>query len=242
MLAPDEAEQPHPVPDSLSQAPVIAALSTAASTPRRALWQRSGPNETDAGPTDDRNNEFSFPFTFPPSIRPVDLQGFSAQHRGLTKPEVTGSNPVGRVTRSGRGAKGYRRVVVTAKNVELVRRFFEDLNRGDVEVLLTYLTPQFEMVVPAGMGVEPRTYRGPEGFRRWFDSFSEIMEIRVESHDLIAVGDRVVAPHTLHARGRETGIDTEQYTVQTWHFRDGKAEMLEVFATLDDALEAARRP
>lgn len=123
-----------------------------------------------------------------------------------------------------------------------VRRFFEELNRGDVEALLARLAPEFEMAVPAEMGVEPRTYRGPEGFRRWFDSFSEFMEIRVESHDLIAVGDRVVAPHTLHARGRETGIDTEQYTAQVWHIRDGKAEMLEVFPTLDEALEAAGRP
>lgn len=127
------------------------------------------------------------------------------------------------------------------ENAELVRRFFEDLNEGNVKAMLARLAPEFEMVVPAGMGVEPRTYRGPDGVRRWFDSFSEIMEIRVESRDFIAVGDRVVAPHTLHARGRETGIDTEQYTVHVWHLRDGEAEMLEVFATLDEALEAARR-
>jgi ketosteroid isomerase-like protein len=131
---------------------------------------------------------------------------------------------------------------VTAENADFVRRFFEELNRGDVEALVARLTPGFEMAVPAEMGAEPRTYRGPEGFRSWFDSFSEIMEIRVESHDFIAVGDRVVAPHTLHARGRETGIDTEQYTVHVWHLYGGKAEMLEVFATLDQALEAARRP
>jgi ketosteroid isomerase-like protein len=131
---------------------------------------------------------------------------------------------------------------VTAENVKFVRRLFEEVNRGDVDALVARLPTEFEMVVPAGMGVEPRTYRGPEGFRRWFNSFSEIMELRVESHDFVAVGDRVVAPHTLHARGRETGIDTEQYTVHVWHFCDGKAEMLEVFATLDEALEAARRP
>jgi ketosteroid isomerase-like protein len=97
------------------------------------------------------------------------------------------------------------------------------------------------MAVPEERGAEPRTYRGSDGFRRWFDSFSEIMELRVESHDFIAVGDRVVAPHTLHARG-QTGIETGQYTVNLWHVCDGKAEMLEVFANLDHALEAARRP
>ena len=69
------------------------------------------------------------------------------------------------------------------ENAELVRRFFEDLNEGNVKAMLARRAPEFEMVVPAGMGVDPRTYRGPEGFRRWFDSFSEIMEIRVESRD-----------------------------------------------------------
>jgi ketosteroid isomerase-like protein len=138
--------------------------------------------------------------------------------------------------------EGYPRVAVSAQNVEFVRRFFEDLNEGRLDALLARLTPAFELVVPAGMGVEPRTYRGPEGFRRWFDTFSEIMDIRVECHDFISVENRVVAPHTLHARGRETGIDTEQYTVHVWHFHHGEAEMVEVFATLDEALEAARRP
>lgn len=116
---------------------------------------------------------------------------------------------------------------MTAENADFVRRFFEELNRGDVEALVARLTPGFEM------GAEPRTYRGPEGFRSWFDSFSEIMEVPNRESRFLAVGDRVVAPHTLHARGRETGIDTEQYTVHVWHLRDGKAEMLEVFATLD---------
>lgn len=132
---------------------------------------------------------------------------------------------------------------MTGENEEFVRRFFEDVGNHNVEALLARLTPEFEMVVPAGMGVEPRTYRGPAGFRSWLDSFSEIMEeIRVESPEFISVGNRVIAPHTLHARGRGTGINTEQYAVHVWHLRDGKAKMLEVFATLDEALEAARRP
>jgi len=132
--------------------------------------------------------------------------------------------------------------MVTEENVAFVRRFFEDVNRRDLDALLACLTPEFEMTVPVGMGADPQTYQGPEGFRRWFNSLSEIMEIRVESHDFIPVGDRVLAPHTLHARGRETGIDTEQYAAHVWHLSDGKAEMLEVFATLDEAVEATRRP
>jgi hypothetical protein len=39
-----------------------------------------------------------------------------------------------------------------------VRRFFEDLNKGEVEALLAHLAPGFEMAVPEEMGVEPRTY------------------------------------------------------------------------------------
>ena len=109
----------------------------------------------------------------------------------------------------------YDRTRRVDKNYEKFRRYDTFLccggsTRASRTAMLARLTPEFEMTVPAGMGVQPQTYRGPEGFRRWFDSFSEIMEIRVESHDFIAVGDRVVAPHTLHARGRETGIDSER--------------------------------
>ena len=126
-------------------------------------------------------------------------------------------------------------------NVELVRERFAPMRDGDVEALLPLIHPDFEVTTPPGLAAEPDTYRGPEGIRRYFDSFYEIMDrVSFEPHDFIGVGERVVVPVTLRARGRTTGIETTQKLVQVWELRDEKAYRIEVYATLEEAMEAAR--
>lgn len=66
------------------------------------------------------------------------------------------------------------------------------------------------MQTPVGMAAEPDTYRGPEGIRRWFESFYEVME----------------------------EIRLEQKAVQAWLIRDGLARRIEFFTDLDEALAA----
>jgi ketosteroid isomerase-like protein len=126
-------------------------------------------------------------------------------------------------------------------NADLVRERFAPMREGDVEALLTLIHPDFEVTTPPGLAAEPDTYRGPEGIRRYFDSFYEIMDrVSFEPHDFIGVGERVVVPVTLRARGRTTGIETSQKVVQVWELRDEKAYRIEVYATLEEAMEAAR--
>jgi len=126
-------------------------------------------------------------------------------------------------------------------NADLVRERFAPMREGDVEALLTLIQPDFEVTTPPGLAAEPDTYRGPEGIRRYFDSFYEIMDrVSFEPHDFIGVGERVVVPVTLRARGRTTGIETTQKLVQVWELRDEKAYRIEVYATLEEAMEAAR--
>ena len=126
-------------------------------------------------------------------------------------------------------------------NADLVRERFAPMREGDVEALLTLIHPDFEVTTPPGLAAEPDTYRGPEGIRRYFDSFYEIMDrVSFEPHDFIGVGERVVVPVTLRARGRTTGIETTQKLVQVWELKDEKAYRIEVYATLEEAMEAAR--
>jgi ketosteroid isomerase-like protein len=129
---------------------------------------------------------------------------------------------------------------VSDDNLEIVRRGFEALAEGGVEGLIPFIHPEFEGIAPPELASEPDTYRGPEGIRRYFDSFYDAMEeIRFEPHEFIAVGDRVVVRFTLRARGRTTGIEVEQKAVQVWEVRDGKAFRLELFTDLDEAMAAA---
>jgi ketosteroid isomerase-like protein len=129
---------------------------------------------------------------------------------------------------------------VAEDNVELVRQGFEVLGEQGVEGLLPFIHPEFEVTTPPELAAEPDTYKGPEGIRRYFDSFYEAMdEVAFEAQDFIPVEDRVVVPMTLRARGRTTGITVEQDIVQIWELRGAKAIRVEVFATLDEAMAAA---
>jgi ketosteroid isomerase-like protein len=128
---------------------------------------------------------------------------------------------------------------VAESNGELIRQGFEDLAADGYEALLPLIAPDFELTTPPGLAAEPDTYRGPDGMTRYFESFYEAMdEIHFEPHEFREIGDWVVVPFTLTARGRSTGLEAEQIAVMAWQLRDGLAVRLEVFAELSEALDA----
>jgi ketosteroid isomerase-like protein len=130
---------------------------------------------------------------------------------------------------------------MSSRNVEIIRGGFEALNEGGVEALLPLVHPEFEMTTPPNLAAEPDTYRGTEGVRRYFDSFYDAMEeVRFEPGEFRDVGGRVIAQSTLIARGRATGIEVKQEVVLVWSLRDEQAIRVEVYATLDEALEATQ--
>jgi ketosteroid isomerase-like protein len=130
---------------------------------------------------------------------------------------------------------------VTAENTELVRAGFKALSKGGVEALLPFIHPEFEVTTPPQFAAEPDTYRGHEGIRRYFDSFYDAMdEVRFEPGEFRDAQGGVIVPTKLIARGRTTGIETQQDVVLVWSLRDGLAIRVEVFATLDEALAATQ--
>jgi ketosteroid isomerase-like protein len=129
---------------------------------------------------------------------------------------------------------------VSDDNVEIVQQGFEAFNERGVEGIVPMIHPEFEATTPPNLASEPDTYRGPEGIRRWFDSFDEVMDqIRWDAHGFQQVGDKVVVEFALRARGKTTGLDFGQEAVMVWTLRDGKAIRVELFETLDEALAAA---
>jgi ketosteroid isomerase-like protein len=128
---------------------------------------------------------------------------------------------------------------VAESNVELIRQGFEDLAASGYEAMLPLIAPDFELTTPPGLAAEPDTYRGPEGMTRYFESFYEAMdEVRFQPHEFREIGDWVVVPFTLTARGSSTGLEAQQSAVMSWKLRDGLAVRLEVFAELEEALAA----
>jgi ketosteroid isomerase-like protein len=130
---------------------------------------------------------------------------------------------------------------MAARNVDLVRRGFEALRDGDVDGLMPLIHPEFEATTPPQLAAEPDTYRGHEGVRRYFESFYDAMEwVSFDAEGLIPIGELVVVDAVLRTRGRTTGIETDQRIAMVWELRDGKAYRVSVYATVDEALEAAR--
>jgi ketosteroid isomerase-like protein len=126
---------------------------------------------------------------------------------------------------------------VAESNLDLIRQGFADLASGGYEAMLPLIAPDFELTTPPDLASEPDTYRGPEGMTRYFESFYEAMdEVRFEPHELREIGEWVVVPCTLTARGRTTGLEAEQRVVMAWKLRDGLAVRLEVFAELEEAV------
>jgi uncharacterized protein len=132
---------------------------------------------------------------------------------------------------------------VTTENVDSVRRGFEVLREQGLEAMLEFVDPEFEVTTPPEFTVEPATYRGHDGIRRYFDSFYEVMEeVRFEPEEFIAAGEQVVVPMRLVARGRGTGIEADQRLVQVCTLRDGKILRIDIYATTEEALAATSRP
>ena len=129
---------------------------------------------------------------------------------------------------------------MSSENLEIVQRGFEAFNERGVEGIVPMIHPEFEATTPPNLASEPDTYRGPDGIRRWFDSFDEVMDqIRWDAHGFQQVGEQVVVEFTLRARGKTTGLDFGQEAVMVWSLRDGKATRVELFETLDEAMAAA---
>ena len=129
-------------------------------------------------------------------------------------------------------------------NVEIVRQAFEAVEREGWQSLFPLIDPEFELTTPPELAMEPDTYRGHAGVRRYFESFEDAMDdIRiVPDGEFLAAGDKVFFPFRLSARGKETRIEAEQRAFQVWTLRDGKGLRAEVFATREAALEAAGLP
>jgi ketosteroid isomerase-like protein len=106
---------------------------------------------------------------------------------------------------------------------------------------MPFIHPEFEVTTPPELAAEPDTYRGPDGVRRYFESFYEAMDrVSFEAEEFIPVGDLVVVESVLRTRGRTTGLEAEQHVALVYELKDGKAYRISVYATVDEAMAAAR--
>src|SRR5262245_3209428 len=124
---------------------------------------------------------------------------------------------------------------MSVENVEVVRRFYEDIVRGDHAAALRCLAPNV-VFTPAQEG----SVRGRDAIRamweRWEDNWDEYGLV---AEEFIDGGDQVVV--TVHEWGRGSGsgiqVDARYFNVAT--LRDRKVVSKVEFRERAQALEAA---
>jgi ketosteroid isomerase-like protein len=125
-------------------------------------------------------------------------------------------------------------------NVEIVRQAFEAYGRRDVDSIVHYLDPEFELHSAIVGGAEGAVYWGPNGVRKWLaDSDESFEELRFEATEFRDLGDQVLILGHLRARGRESGLEINSPTGWLSTLRGGKLTKSEGFLSWDEALEAA---
>jgi ketosteroid isomerase-like protein len=124
-------------------------------------------------------------------------------------------------------------------NVDLVRSALARFNREGIDGIADAIDPGFETTTPGSLALEPDTYRGAEGLRRWMDGWGDTMaEVHFEVDEMIDAGDRVVAITRLVTRSATTGIELDQSVAMVWTLRDGRAVRMDPYATREEAVRA----
>jgi uncharacterized protein len=129
---------------------------------------------------------------------------------------------------------------MSAENVEVVRRAYEAWNRGDADEATGVLAPDVEWRLPAHFpdaGVWRGREQVVEGLRSTTASWRPF---RIEVHDLIDLGDRVLAIVRYRGRATITGMDLTGAHVDgaVWTLRDGLVVAVRMYSGTEDALKA----
>jgi ketosteroid isomerase-like protein len=127
---------------------------------------------------------------------------------------------------------------MSQENVEIVRRAFDLLSRGDITGLVDMIGPGFELhenVLAPDAGV----YEGEEGLKKWLDGMLEaFVDFRFEPERFLERGDWVFAPVHAHGRGKESGAPFTARYVTVLKFRFGKVIFAASYEDLNEAFKA----
>jgi uncharacterized protein len=130
---------------------------------------------------------------------------------------------------------------MSQEDVNLARRGYEALAKGDLESVLELIDPDVQVEIHTGRPDIPETdtLHGHAGFLENLRLLEEVFEdVEVRPEEFIEVGEELVVPIFTSGRGRASGIRVENRVTHIWTIRDGKATRFRVFSTKEQALEA----
>ena len=132
---------------------------------------------------------------------------------------------------------------MSRENVEIVRKLIE-ANRSDdlesrIEPMLALWDPSCEYTSVTA-AVEPHTYHGHDGLRRYLgDQAERWAKWRSEVEDVFEVGpDTVVATFRFSAVGKDSGAPIEARLAVVFVLSDGKLVRGRTYPSREEALQA----
>ena len=127
---------------------------------------------------------------------------------------------------------------MSEKNVELVRRVMEAIEREDWDAVVAELDPSIE--IDDRDIIESGQYKGHTGLFKWLEDWGESWDSwRIEDIDYRAREDVVVALFRMVARGRGSGIELTRDDAMVFELRSGKAVRIAYYNDQVEALKAA---
>jgi ketosteroid isomerase-like protein len=87
---------------------------------------------------------------------------------------------------------------------------------------------------------DKQIYFGPEGANQFNAEWADAWDgWEIAAEDFIDAGESVVVIVNQRGRSKATGIPVDMRFAQVWSFRDGQAIRMQMYASVDEALEAA---
>ena len=128
---------------------------------------------------------------------------------------------------------------MSQENVKLVRRLYQDFNRGTTDFDLWHEDAEWRPAFIGGGLVEGAVYRGHEGQAEFLAMQAETWEsVTSEPVKIRDLGEYVLVETRLQAVGRASGIELTQVTWGLFEVRDGKVVSGRVYTGQAEALEA----
>jgi ketosteroid isomerase-like protein len=132
---------------------------------------------------------------------------------------------------------------MSRENVEVVRQVIESNRSDDLEARIEAdlaLWDQSCEYTRVTAAVDPQTYRGHDGIRRYISDMADSWaEWRSEAEDVFEVGpDTVVATIRSRLIGKDSGVPVEARLAVVCVLSEGKVLRAQTYASREEALEA----
>jgi ketosteroid isomerase-like protein len=135
-------------------------------------------------------------------------------------------------------------MAVSEEYVAAVLSSLDGWNRDDFDACVAMAHPDLEWTSEVAQQLEGQelVYRGLDEFRRYWDEWHAIWEVRIEVLEITAVGEKVFVLGCTDARGGASGVSLKQPIAYVYEFEDGMARRVRSYIDPDRARAAVGMP